>query len=101
MTREEFEKDSGFRVASSCMFCGWNRCAILPGPYGMSSWYFTDAEVAEIAGKNRQTISRWRREGYLEAARFGRRSVMFRRAEVERLVRGEIDFSRPPRKKGE
>jgi excisionase family DNA binding protein len=73
---------------------------LIPEAYA-NRMFFTDAEVAEIAGKNRQTISRWRREGYLEAARFGRRSVMFRRAEVERLVRGEIDFSRPPEKKGE
>ncbi|MDR1239026.1 MAG: helix-turn-helix domain-containing protein [Treponema sp.] len=66
-----------------------------------SRMFFTDAEVAEIAGKNTQTISRWRREGYLEAARFGKRSVMFRRAEVERLVKGEIDFSKPPKKRKE
>ncbi|MDR1287116.1 MAG: helix-turn-helix domain-containing protein [Treponema sp.] len=66
-----------------------------------SRMFFTDAEVAVIAGKNRETIARWRREGYLEAARFGKRTVMFRRAEVERLVRGEIDFSKPPVKRKE
>jgi hypothetical protein len=71
---------------------------LVPEAYA-NRMFFTDAEVAEIAGKNRQTISRWRREGYLEASRFGRRAVMFRRAEVERLIRGEIDFSRPPKKK--
>jgi hypothetical protein len=58
--------------------------------------FFTDKEVAEIAGRDRQTVSRWRREGYLKGSYFGKRSVMIHRSEVERFIRGEIDFSKPP-----
>jgi hypothetical protein len=63
--------------------------------------FFTDAEIAEIAGRDRQTIARWRRQGYLKANYFGRRSVMIHRSEVERFIRGEIDFSKPPEPRGE
>jgi hypothetical protein len=66
-----------------------------------SRMFFSDKEVAEIAGRDRQTISRWRREGYFKANYFGRRSVMIHRSEVERFIRGEIDFSKPPEGKKE
>jgi hypothetical protein len=63
--------------------------------------FFTSAEVGEIAGRDRQTIDRWRRQGYFKANYFGKRCAMIPRAEVERFIRGEIDFSKPPVKKGE
>jgi hypothetical protein len=60
--------------------------------------FFTDKEVGEIAGKTSVTIGRWRREGYIKGSYFGKRSVMIARSEVERFIRGEIDFSKPPKK---
>jgi hypothetical protein len=38
-----------------------------------------------------------RRQGYFKANYYGKRCVMIPRAEVERFIRGEIDFSKPPR----
>jgi hypothetical protein len=58
--------------------------------------FFTDAEVTEIIGVCAVSISRWRRAGYIKGRYFGRRCVMITRAEVERFIRGEIDFSKPP-----
>jgi hypothetical protein len=61
--------------------------------------FFTDAEVAEIIGVCTVSISRWRRAGYIKGRYFGRRCVMITRAEVERFIRGEIDFYTPPQGK--
>jgi hypothetical protein len=72
----------------------------IPEAFG-KRMFFTDAEVGEIAGRDRQTIARWRRQGYLKCCYYGKRSVMIPRAEVERLARGEIDFSKPPEKREE
>jgi hypothetical protein len=70
----------------------------IPEAFG-KRMFFTDAEVAEIAGRDRQTIARWRRQGYFKANYYGKRCVMIPRAEVERFIRGEIDFSKPPVKR--
>jgi hypothetical protein len=70
----------------------------IPEAFG-KRMFFTDAEVGEIAGRDRQTIGRWRRQGYLKCSYYGKRCVMIPRAEVERFIRGEIDFSKPPEKK--
>jgi hypothetical protein len=63
--------------------------------------FFTSAEVGEIAGRDKLTIARCRRLGFLNAAHFRTQCAMIPRTEVERFIRGEIDFSKPPAKKGE
>jgi hypothetical protein len=62
--------------------------------------FFTDAQVAGIIGVSAVSVGRWRREGYIKARYFGKRCVMIPRSEVERFIRGEIDFSGPPERNG-
>jgi hypothetical protein len=61
-----------------------------------SRMFFTDKEFAGIVGVCGQSIARWRRAGYIKARHFGRRTVMIPRIELERFIRGEIDFYTPP-----
>jgi hypothetical protein len=58
--------------------------------------FFTDKEFAGIVGVSDQSIARWRRAGYIKGRHFGRRTVMIPRIELERFIRGEIDFYTPP-----
>jgi hypothetical protein len=39
MTREEFEKDNGFRAVSSCLVCGWINHIMPEEPYKPVIWY--------------------------------------------------------------
>jgi hypothetical protein len=61
--------------------------------------FFTDAQVAGIIGVSAVSVGRWRREGYIKGRHFGRRCVMIPRAELERFIRGEIDFDTKPEKR--
>jgi hypothetical protein len=63
--------------------------------------FFTDKEFAGIVGVCGTSIARWRRAGYIKGRHFGRRTVMIPRIELERFIRGEIDFSKPPEGKKE
>jgi hypothetical protein len=57
--------------------------------------FFTDKEFGVIIGRHGGTIARWRREGYIKGRHFGSRCVMIPRSELERFIRGEIDFPPP------